>query len=597
MKLLEINRFYISVSLISCMLLSCSVDTTLADPSPYSPTYKLQTQAEQSTTTSSSASKDTEQQRLINFEYTESTVLTVLRNIELQSGATIIPDESVKDSIVSGSLVNATVEAALNKVVGGYLWLKKKNGVYLVSAATPKDTFFIEFADVQPYHPRNQSAETISALLSPTFQGYVSIDKMSNLLLVTAPPQRMLDVMKVLQKIDTRARQYTVEALIAELNGGTSGDYGFSWNWHNFGVDSNLNLNYAKASTTDVATLKALIGQQKATLRANPRVSAFEGKETLLNVGTDTYITIQTGILTYQTAQVQIIKTGITLKVTGFLDDDGYVTLKIDSEVGDFTTPVSGYPTVTTRKVSTNMRIKSGETIVIGGLIQDTDTSVSTHVPLLGDLPLVGKLFQQKTKTRKRTDIVMMITPRITEQGAGQTGIAQNLPLPPDAPQPPPMKVNNKATNNRTVRIRCGNQDYVAADSRLWQSDRYFKGGHISPGSKEPVTNNADPGLYAFCRTGDKSFHYNIPLPNGKYELKLGFVEPVCTEVGQRVFDVTVNRALELSNFDPFVAAEGKDRLLIKTIPVVVTDGKLNIDFLADVGTPILSTIEVTPAP
>lgn len=555
----------------------------------------MQTQAEQTTT--SSTGKDTEQQRQINFEYTESTILSVLRNIELQSGATIIADESVKDSIVSGSLVNVTVEAALNKVVGGYLWKKQKNGVYLVSAATPKDTFFIEFADVQPYHPHNQSAETISALLPLAFQGYVSIDKMSNLLLVTAPPQRMLDIVKILQKIDTRARQYTVEALIAELNGGTSGDYGFSWNWHNFGVDSNLSFNYAKASTTDVATLKALIGQQKATLRSNPRVSAFEGKETLLNVGTDTYITIQTGVLTYQTAQVQIIKTGITLKVTGFLDDDGYVTLKIDSEVGDFTTPVSGYPTVTTRKASTNMRVKSGETIVIAGLIQDTDTSVSTHVPLLGDLPLVGKLFQQKTKTRKRTDIVMMITPRITEEGAGQTGIAQKMALPPDAPQPPPMKVPVKASGNRTVRIRCGNQDYLAADSNIWQSDRYFIGGHIAPGPKEPVTNFADSGLYAYCRTGDKNFRYSIPLPNGKYELKLGFVEPVCTDVKQRVFDVTINRVLELSNFDPFVAAEGKGRLLVKTFSAVVTEGKLNIDFLGDIGNPIVSTIEVNPVP
>lgn len=128
-----------------------------------------------------------------------------------------------------------------------------------------------------------------------------------------------------------------------------------------------------------------------------------------------------TGSVAFPINQIQQIRTGITLRFTPLLGDDGYITLKLDPEVGDaITVTPQGNPQTTIRRASTMVRVRPGETIVIGGLVQEFEKRSKSKVPLLGDLPLVGQIFQKKTSsTKKRTKLILMITPRLTEQGAG----------------------------------------------------------------------------------------------------------------------------------------------------------------------------------
>lgn len=551
---------------------------------------------------------------------TNDNLLTVLKDISDSAGVTIIADETVKDTPVSLSLVKPSLEDVLRRAAGGYYWKKRPDGSYIVSAATATAPFFLDFAKVNTYHPRNQTVESIMQLVAPAIEQYVKGDKLTNTLTITAPEDKLAVILDMIKAIDSRARQFVVEALITELNGGNTAEYGFSWNWHNFGIDNNLNLNYARATATDVATLKNMIGTQKATLRANPRVAAFEGRETQLNVGTDTYITIQTGILTFQTSQIQVIKTGVTLKVTGLIGDDGMITLMIDSEVGDFTTPVNGYPTVTTRKAHTNVRVKSGETIVIGGLIQDTDSNITNKIPFLGDLPLVGQAFRTRSKVRKRTDIVMMLTPRITEDGAGIEAISEKMALPPDGPKAPPVKAgpntdqrplppprptmpkqtqraNKTKSLAQPLQICCNNNDYSSSISGNWQHDSFYHGGKLYTLRQGFSTNTSDDELYSSFRSGEKKFGYRIPLPNGNYLLNLGFVEPTCMAVGQRVFDVCANGQPLITDLDVFAEAGGQGKVLVKKEFVTVTEGRLDLDLTGSIYVPILSTIQVVPIP
>lgn len=537
----------------------------------------------------------------------DADLATVLKEIGAKGRVLISADSTVMlNALVSLNLEKTNVEECLKQVVGNYNWKKRPNGTYIISDANPDAPYFLDFAKVTNYTPSNQTAESIFALIAPPIAKYVRIDKTSNMLVITAPEDRLSTILEMVKRIDLRARQFVVEALITELNSGKTGDYGFSWNWHNFGLDSGLNFNYAKATATDVATLKNLIGTQKATLRANPRILAFEGNESTLSVGTKSYLTIQTGYLTLQTAQIQIIETGVTLKVTGLIGEDGLITLIITSEVGDFTTPVNGYPTVTARKATTRVRVRSGETIVIGGLIQDTDTNITTKVPILGDLPLVGQIFRQRIKERKRNDIVMMLTPRITDD-AGTVALTTNMPVDSNTNALPPIKPNANTqpahhtvvknvvpAEERPIQIHCSSLNYMSQVSGEWENDKYFNGGKLFSLGQGITSKIADKDLYSSFRSGEKRFSYNIPVPNGKYSVKLGFVEPTYTAPRQRMFDVICNGQVICSDLDIFEETGGNRRVLFKRTSVTISDGKLNLDLVGNIGEPVLSTIQIT---
>ncbi|HEY3267070.1 MAG TPA: type II and III secretion system protein [Armatimonadota bacterium] len=358
---------------------------------------------------------------LVNNVFTDTDIRTVFSEVASQVGVTIIADDSVKSQNINVEFRNDTVEGAVEKTAlfGGLVWKKRSDGVYLVSSGTPDAPLFREFAVTRRYMPRNQPAASLLSLLSSSAKPYVAADQAGNSMSVCAPEPLANAILADIRELDAPSRQFVVEALITELGADKGREFGFSWNWNQFGMDSSLTLNYAKATSSDIAKLKALISNGTATLRANPRISAFEGQEALLNVGTETYFSILSGNTNFPTAQIQLIKTGVTLKLTGFIGDDGYITLDLDPEVGDFAASVGGNPTVTVRKASTHIRVKSGETIVIGGLIQDQTTSSTSKVPILGYVPILGQFFTQSSTKHKRTDVVMMITPRLTEAGAG----------------------------------------------------------------------------------------------------------------------------------------------------------------------------------
>jgi type II secretory pathway component GspD/PulD (secretin) len=159
-------------------------------------------------------------------------------------------------------------------------------------------------------------------------------------------------------------------------------------------------------------------------------VNAFEGVESNLTIGQETYFSILTGNVNFPTAQIQLIKTGVTLNFTGYIGDDGTITLNLAPEVSDAIVSVNGNPTTNVRRVSTMVRIKPGETIAIGGLVQETTSFSKTKVPLLGDIPIIGELFSQRTNSTVKKEVLILITPYLTDSGVPAKGIDSNRKLP-----------------------------------------------------------------------------------------------------------------------------------------------------------------------
>ncbi|HEY3455101.1 MAG TPA: malectin domain-containing carbohydrate-binding protein, partial [Bryobacteraceae bacterium] len=148
----------------------------------------------------------------------------------------------------------------------------------------------------------------------------------------------------------------------------------------------------------------------------------------------------------------------------------------------------------------------------------------------------------------------------------------------------------------QTVRIDCGsNQAYTGSDGVGWKAYQYFTGGQqLYTGYA--VANTPDPSLYRWARQGYYGdFSYSIPVANGNYQLTLKFAEIQYASAGSRLFNVIVNGAAVLTNFD-IVAQAGAWKAIDKQFPVAVTNGAIQINVHGVKGVGLLSAIQIVPA-
>lgn len=159
-------------------------------------------------------------------------------------------------------------------------------------------------------------------------------------------------------------------------------------------------------------------------LLQTPSVFVRNNAEATLNVGDKVPInttTVNTGVGTSTYSSVQYIDTGVILKVRPRVTRDGTVFLDIVQEVSSASdVPDSCNPTerncnprISTKKLSTEAAVQSGDTIMLAGLITDSATDGSSGIPGLSRIPVVGALFGQKTRTSRRSEVIVLLTPTI----------------------------------------------------------------------------------------------------------------------------------------------------------------------------------------
>ena len=170
------------------------------------------------------------------------------------------------------------------------------------------------------------------------------------------------------------------------------------------------------------AIITAAAKKGKAKVLSDPKVATLNNKEATINITTQIpYTTSQTTQATppITTTSVVYLTTGIILKVTPTINSDGRISMKINPQVSQLSlsipTALGGAPGVDTRSADTNVIVRDGETIVIGGLIHDTQSEAVYKVPLLGDIPIIGYLFRKKSMSRTRMELIIFVTPRIIE--------------------------------------------------------------------------------------------------------------------------------------------------------------------------------------
>ena len=198
------------------------------------------------------------------------------------------------------------------------------------------------------------------------------------------------------------------------------------------------------------AALYAQISRGNGRIVSRPRIAAQSGSTAKIITGDA--IPILTAItlsgVNGVSQQVQYVNVGVTLQIAPRVSGDGFVNRHVFCVVSSVTGVSQGYPTISQREAETSATVRDGDSFVIGGLTQDENTTTKTKVPLLGDLPIVGQAFRTDRTTKSKTELYIVVTPRIVHRVGTQPGVVPanapvyapttqtTLPIDPAAPTP-----------------------------------------------------------------------------------------------------------------------------------------------------------------
>lgn len=282
-----------------------------------------------------------------------------------------------------------------------------------------------------------------------------SVNRMTGTIIVTATKMALERVEKYLTAIKKALnRQVIIEARIVEVHLSETLRYGIDWTavFEGPGMDQHIikadtfaavvteglpHLHIGTIGRDFTALLRALETQGNVRSLSNPRVNIMNGQTSLLNVGRNvTFISrVETTItapaaerapITTFTIETDTVLSGIIIGIVPYISETGEVSMTITpivsdlvrledkafGEVGENIIQIS-LPTVDLRGLSTTVRVKDEEMVIIGGLMQERELLEDSKVPVLGDIPLIGYLFRSQKKLAERTELVIMLKPTV----------------------------------------------------------------------------------------------------------------------------------------------------------------------------------------
>ncbi len=277
----------------------------------------------------------------------------------------------------------------------------------------------------------------------------------NNALLIWATNQNYERIISTLEKMDVTPRQVLIEATIAEVTLTGSLRYGLQWFFTNgvgpdhtgvgsLGLPSNLTLENALSgispgqfsyAITDSAglvraLLNALASDSKVKVLSSPQVMVVDNQKALIRVGTDQPVRGTTAISDgIPVESFEFKKTGVTLEVLPRVNAGGMVNMEIQQAVTDVgpIDEATGQRSFLDRSVTSKVVVRSGQTLVLGGLIRDNRTEGQSGIPVLYKIPVLGALFGSTTEQMDRTELVVLITPRVVRDSQEADQVTEEI--------------------------------------------------------------------------------------------------------------------------------------------------------------------------
>jgi type IV pilus assembly protein PilQ len=411
----------------------------------------------------------------VEINVSDANLVDVLRMLSVQSRKNIIASKDV-NGIVTCNLFDVTVDEALDAILrsNGYVAREEGNFIYVYTQEEAQrldeqnrrqETRVFRLYHISP----ELAATSIQPALSGSDGATVSVTEEADIgvgssreeaggfsysngdmIIVRDYPEHLDQVARILAEIDHRPEQVLIEATILSTKLTESNAFGVDFNVVG-GVDfSSFTSNAGQITSADVgdtgsnpihsagtgdsftapiagglklgfvsnnvsAFVAALEGVTDTTVLANPKVLALNKQRGEVLVGREDGYLTTTLTETTATQSVEFLQTGTRLIFRPFISRDGYVRLEIHPEDSTGGLNASNLPFKSTTEVTSNVMVKDGHTIVIGGLFREQAQTTRSQIPILGNLPIIGAAFRRQADVTDREEIIILLTPHIVK--------------------------------------------------------------------------------------------------------------------------------------------------------------------------------------
>jgi len=315
--------------------------------------------------------------------------------------------------------------------------------------------------------PQNNAVTPRSAAETGESSVDIQADPNTNALIITAPPDEMQNILAVVRQLDIRRAQVLVEAVIAEITEDNTREFGINFlldgtdsdapvGFSNLGgaTDGALGIAGALESGLPPASLgaglslalgrfgsgeidfgflvRAIASDADNNILSTPSIVTLDNEEAEIIVGENVPFVTGQQLSTnndnpFQTVERQDI--GLTLKVKPQINDGNTIKMELEQEVSSVNpTAVTGAADITTskRSIKTTVLVDDGQTLVLGGLIDDQISDVEEKIPLLGDIPVLGRLFRFRTTTKNKQNLMIFLHPVILRDNDSATQLSNS---------------------------------------------------------------------------------------------------------------------------------------------------------------------------
>lgn len=403
------------------------------------------------------------------LEAVDVDIRNLLTSIALANNLNIVISDEVQGNVsVKLSNINAQDMIKIIAENNNYTYQFKDNVIYISKGDKDINLYTVQIN----YLELDKIAQTINLMLTgnlpdkiddkdkkTAINNKVMIDESENTISFYGTLKQYEQIKKFLQEQDKPQKQVSLEAKVTAIQKDAAKDLGVSWEWsklpqspeHEITYDTVkhtvINEDGSKEEITDylpvdevtrkwnddenipgvirfgkgvdgypyefyyAAKIDALISDGKANILARPNITTIQGKEAVINIGSEVPVPTVSTTNSTTTTSIKYREAGIILKCTPRVNEDGIITVKVHTEVSSpmYVEDMKAYR-FQKRSADTIVRLKDGQTMVIGGLIGSDEAKQMSKIPFLGDIPILGNLFKHIQKSKSDTEVMIFLT-------------------------------------------------------------------------------------------------------------------------------------------------------------------------------------------
>lgn len=375
---------------------------------------------------------------LVTLQFNDATLRVVFESLSKSTGMNILFDRDVKQAAKATIYVkDVSVEDAIDLILlQNQLEKRVINGnTMMIYPANDAKKAEYEDLTIRSFQVTNADIKYLSTMLKAMLKlREVAADERTGILVIRDTPARLRLAAKLIAVHDVPDPEIMLEVEVLEVTSTRNSNLGFlppsSFGVSTPGTAGSVTLGALRAMTSNdlvvtplSATLNFKLEDADTKLLASPRIRARNKEKAKIMIGdrvpttTNTVTPVSTGAAVV-TGTVSYQDVGLKLEFESQVYANNEVGIKINLEVSNiaqvFTDPQGGRSyQIGTRNANTNLRLKDGETQILGGLINDQDRNTASKIPGLGHLPVIGRIFGNNDGTESRSEIILAITPRI----------------------------------------------------------------------------------------------------------------------------------------------------------------------------------------